>query len=299
MDLISSNDFDIIKLKEYFNHNNLKLRKRIININQNVSDEYDIFINSTFLSNLISKAKKASYFLLSFPQKKISDEVLKSYIFIPNSQYTLNWAKKYWKKKFDYNLSYPKFKINNNKYSQNLKKNIILSVGRWTPLGHSKKQFEMAKAFYELCKNQKFKEWKLILAGSLDKKNNIELDYFNKTKDFLKSKRVSFELYHNLPRNELLELYRISKVYWHFTGYNENLEKNPELAEHFGISIVEAIINECIPYVFSIGGSMEIIKHLKLDNSFFTVNELIDKMCHHNLNKKIKLNKNFLIKFTN
>ncbi|WP_428080096.1 glycosyltransferase [Candidatus Pelagibacter sp.] len=299
IDLISSTDFDIDKLKNYFGHNNLKLRKRILNIkNDNISNEYDVFINSTYLSNLISHAKK-SYFLISFPQKNVTTDFLNSYTFIPNSKYTLKWTKTYWKKKFKSKISYPKFNLNN-KIKKNHKKKIILSVGRWTPLGHSKKQLEMSYFFKQICATHKFNDWKLILCGSIDINNKIEINYYEKVKKFLENNNLNFELHKNLSRDKLLHYYQEASIYWHFTGFKENLDNKPEMAEHFGMSIVEAISFNCIPFVFNFGGQVEILKCLNIDNTFSSYEELKNKMMQKKSFRKISLNtkfkKNFFFK---
>jgi GT2 family glycosyltransferase len=298
IDLISSSDFDIQNLKKYFNHNNLKLRKRIINIKiENISNEYDVFINSTYLSNLISFAKK-SFFLISFPQKKVTQEFLNSYTFVPNSKYTLSWAKKYWGKNFDSKLIYPKsdFDIKNLAISNN-KKKVILSVGRWTPLGHSKKQFEMAQMFTRLTKSEKYKDWSLVLAGSLNSKNSVETEYFNKVKNYLEFNKLNFELHYNLERNELIRLYSESSIYWQFTGFNEDLKNKPELAEHFGMTLVEAIAHGCIPFAFNAGGPVEILECLKSNNTFSNFDELDNKMQLITKSNNFEINQNFKKKF--
>jgi GT2 family glycosyltransferase len=300
IDLISSSDFDTNNLKKYFNHNNLRLRKRIIDITTtNISSEYDIFINSTYLSNLISFAKK-SFFLLNFPQKKVTQEFLNSYTFVPTSKYTLSWATKYWGQNFDSKLIYPKYNFDIHsvaKIKKNYKKKIILSVGRWTPFGHAKKQFEMAKAFKKLSSIEKFQDWKLILAGSLNKKNSIEVNYFNKVKKFLIKNKLNFKLYYNLPRKNLLTLYSISSIYWHFTGLDMDVKNRPELAEHFGIAVVEAITYNCLPYVYDIGGPKEILQTINLKNTFKNIDDLINQMSGFNFKRKIIINNNFKKKF--
>ena len=298
IDLISSSDFDMQNLKKYFNHNNLKLRKRIINIEiENISNEYDVFINSTHLSNLISFAKK-SFFLISFPQKKVTQEFLNSYTFVPNSKYTLSWATKYWGKNFDSKIIYPKsdFDIKNLAISNN-KKKVILSVGRWTPLGHSKKQFEMAQMFTRLTKSEKYKDWSLVLAGSLNSKNSVETEYFNKVKNYLEFNKLNFELHYNLERNELIKLYSESSIYWQFTGFNEDLKNKPELAEHFGMTLVEAIAHGCIPFAFNAGGPVEILECLKSNNTFSNFDELDNKMQLITKSNNFEINQNFKKKF--
>jgi glycosyltransferase involved in cell wall biosynthesis len=56
-------------------------------------------------------------------------------------------------------------------------------------------------------------------------------------------------------------LYRDAAIYWHANGLQADLERGPEKAEHFGISIVEAMSAQCVPFAFNAGGPREIITH--------------------------------------
>ena len=65
----------------------------------------------------------------------------------------------------------------------------------------------------------------------------------------------------NPPPRELFGLYRDAAVYWHGTGLEADLDHQPEEAEHFGITIVEAMSAQCFPLVFNAGGPREFITH--------------------------------------
>ena len=67
-------------------------------------------------------------------------------------------------------------------------------------------------------------------------------------------------LFHvNASRRVLETLYQESAFYWHGTGLGGDLEKSPELAEHFGIAIVEAMSAGCVAFAPNAGGATEII----------------------------------------
>ncbi len=63
----------------------------------------------------------------------------------------------------------------------------------------------------------------------------------------------------NCSVQELKTLYGESLIYWHATGLGRNLDEEPEKAEHFGISIVEAMSGGAIPVTLNTGGPTEII----------------------------------------
>ena len=131
------------------------------------------------------------------------------------------------------------------------KKNIILSVGRFDKTLNQKKQEVLIKAFSFLSK--KTKSWRLVLVGgSQDQKR---LEFLNKL-----SRGSPVDILPNLSFEKLLILYGQAKIYWQATGFGENLEKNPERAEHFGIAVVEAMASGAVPIVYNGGGMPEIVK---------------------------------------
>ena len=155
----------------------------------------------------------------------------------------------------------------------------------------------MAQMFNRLIKSKRYKGWSLVLAGSLNVKNSVEINYFNKVKNYLESNKLSYKLYFNLDRYKLTKLYSEASIYWHFTGFNQDLKNKPELAEHFGMTLVEAIIHKCIPYAFNAGGPVDILETLQLDNTFANFDELQNKMLKYNFKKKIILSKEFKSNF--
>ena len=142
------------------------------------------------------------------------------------------------------------------------KKNIILSVGRFFSHLHSKKHDVLIKVFQNYFKDY-FESWRLvIIGGTSDKDSQRYLHY-------LKSlvHQAPIEIYDNLPYAKLTEYYRLAKIYWHAAGFGEDLVKNPQKAEHFGITTVEAMAAGVVPLVYRAGGQMEIIDENK--NGFF------------------------------
>lgn len=137
------------------------------------------------------------------------------------------------------------------------KENIILHVGRFRAKnvenGDFKKQFFMVEAFKDMVDNG-FKNWKFILAVSFGEKDK---DLFAKMEKSAKGYPIEFLI--NKSNRDLWKIFSKSKIYWHASGYGEELEKHPEFAEHFGISTVEAMGAGCVPVVINAGGQTEII----------------------------------------
>lgn len=143
-------------------------------------------------------------------------------------------------------------------YPKNIKKeNIILHVGRFRVKNVKnddyKKQAVMIKAFREMVTNG-LKDWKFVLAVSIQEKDKEAFDTMKKS-----AAGFPIEFLVNKSNDELWEIYSKAKIYWHASGFGEDLEKNPEYAEHFGISTVEAMGAGAVPVVINAGGQKEIV----------------------------------------
>ena len=165
-----------------------------------------------------------------------------------------------------------------------LKENIILSVGRFDQIMNAKKQAVLVKVFKKMV-DKGLKNWQLVLLGGLKKKG----DYFNNLKRSVGNYPI--KIYANVSFKALINYYKRSRIYWHAAGFGEDLDLQPQKAEHFGISIVEAIICGLKPLVFKGGGIIEIIKQpeflwTKEEELMFKTNWLI----------KSKKSKDLLIK---
>jgi glycosyltransferase involved in cell wall biosynthesis len=134
------------------------------------------------------------------------------------------------------------------------KKPIILSVGRFF---RDKRHDAMISAFRAL-KQRSDGEIELHLAGS-SVPTPKHMDYLNHLRQMSEGVPVIFHV--NAPSEELLGLYRDAAVYWHGTGLEADLDRQPEEAEHFGITIVEAMSAQCVPLAFNAGGPREFITH--------------------------------------
>ncbi len=151
------------------------------------------------------------------------------------------------------------------------KEPLILSVGRFFGGEHSKRHDQLIEAFREMIVDSVPAE--LVIAGSStpDKPNM----------DYLASLRAAAEGYPirilaNPSLAQLNDLFRRASVYWHGKGMSSDLIAKPSLAEHFGITLVEAMSAGAIPFAFDAGGPHEIIHHGEDGFLYRDVLELID-----------------------
>lgn len=165
------------------------------------------------------------------------------------------------------------------------KENIIMHVGRFRVVqvnsSDYKKQNVMITAFKEMV-DKGLKGWKFIVAVSLENEDNPE---FLKMKANAKGYPIEFLI--NSSNKKLWEVGKKAKIYWHASGYGENLVSNPELAEHFGISTVEAMGVGAVPVVINAGGQKEIVESGIDGYLWNTLDELKDYTLELIENKKL------------
>lgn len=198
-------------------------------------------------------------------------KVRRVHTFFCNSMYTKAYIDK------TYNIKslilYPPVSVN---YKKNKKENMILHVGRFRVVDKAigvsdfKKQHVMIQAFKEMI-DHGLKKWKLVMAVSVKQEDKSEFEYMKKT-----AGGYPIEFAVNKSNTELWAYYSKAKIYWHASGFGEDLEKKPEAAEHFGISTVEAMGAGVVPVVVNAGGQKEIVTDGENGLLWSTLAELIE-----------------------
>jgi len=154
------------------------------------------------------------------------------------------------------------------------KKNIILTVGRFRVANVKnedyKKQRTMVNVFMNMV-DKGLHEWKFVVATSVHDANDIK---FKEMMEIAKGYPIEFLI--NKNNTQLWEMYNKAKIYWHASGFGEDLEKHPEYAEHFGISTVEAMGAGAVPVVINAGGQREIVTHGENGLLWNSLDELSD-----------------------
>lgn len=201
---------------------------------------------------------------------KTKIKLLRVYKSICNSEYT----KRYIDRKFHITsqLIYPPVVISS--VDRVKKENIILHVGRYgiAQAGSSyKKQEVLVDVFKKLC-DLKISGWKLVLIVSV---LDTDIQSLADLKDEIKEYPI--ELLVNPTNKALWEMYGKAKIYWHASGFGEDLQLHPDRAEHFGIATVEAMGSGAVPVVINAGGQPEIVEDKVNGMLWNTEEELIEK----------------------
>ena len=148
----------------------------------------------------------------------------------------------------------------------------ILHVGRFFTGGHCKRQDLLIEAFRTLVKAGSQAE--LHLAGSTHPEPEHRA-YYGRLIESAAGLPVVFHA--NCSAAALRTLYADSLVYWHATGFDEDIAADPHKAEHFGISVVEAMSAGCIPVVFGAGGPADVVEDGVSGFHFQTETELCQR----------------------
>ena len=173
---------------------------------------------------------------------------------ICNSQFTKEYIDK--KYNIDSYVLYPPCGDIIEKEKNVGKKNIILTVGRFDHLSDGttfKKHEVLINVFKKMIKNE-FKDWEFVIALSYLPERAKEVRLLEESVRGSKIKIVK-----NAKFDEIKKLYIQSKIYWHAAGYGVDVDKHPELVEHFGITTVEAMSYGLVPVVINAGGQKEIV----------------------------------------
>lgn len=274
-------DLEELKKRFLLDLNKIKLTKNIFSRKTNLinrlteSKKYDmiILLSDGSIPFLLSK-KTFIHIQQPLPFQKIGAKsrykISRINKFFCNSYYT----KSYVDKSLSINslVLYPPVELKPRKIK---KENIILHVGRFrvknVGVDDYKKQAVMITAFKNMV-DQKLRGWRFVIAASVKK---IEENKFTILKNEAKGYPIEFLI--NKDNDELLDIYSRSKIYWHASGFGEDLEKHPEYAEHFGISTVEAMGAGAVPVVINAGGQKEIISDGENGFLWKSLDDLIEK----------------------
>ena len=154
---------------------------------------------------------------------------------------------------------------------EGVRKPWILSIGRFSAAGHSKRQDVLIKAFKASPRGFR-QNWKLILCGAVPN-NPIDRDYFKQMQESVGGDaEVEFVL---SPSTSMLDsLLAQSSVYAHACGFGVSDPDDYWKCEHFGITLVEALVAGCQVICYEVGGGPEIIAQVGSGATFGSIDEL-------------------------
>jgi glycosyltransferase involved in cell wall biosynthesis len=189
------------------------------------------------------------------------------------SAYTQEWIQRLWNRPSE--VLYPA--VHTSAVTPNpVRKQQVLSVGRFFAegRGHSKKQLELVRAFVDLQRRGELAGWEYHLVGGC---SDEDLPYLDEVRRAAADFPV--HLHPNAPRAILDELLGESALFWHATGLGEDINAEPWVFEHFGITTVEAMAAGCVPVVIAKAGQPEIVEQGVNGLLFETIEDLQEHSC--------------------
>jgi glycosyltransferase involved in cell wall biosynthesis len=89
---------------------------------------------------------------------------------------------------------------------------------------------------------------------------------------------LNVELLTEVKFDQLRDLYLRAFAYVHASGYGRDPEAEPQLFEHFGMAVAQAIGAGCIPIVFNAAGPKEIVEGLGIGVTFESIGDLVAQL---------------------
>jgi glycosyltransferase involved in cell wall biosynthesis len=151
----------------------------------------------------------------------------------------------------------------------------LITVGRFFRAGHSKRQDIFLDILAE-TRRRVMQEVKGVMIGPVHDSADSK-SYFDEL-NFKASNLGNTQIIRDASRDELAEHLQKSKFYIHAAGFHIAADIFPERAEHFGISVVEALKSGCIVGVYELGGPVEILSVVGGGFTYKSVEECASKI---------------------
>lgn len=234
------------------------------------SADYDLAIVMTNGMPPESRAGR-SLLVVQFPFEPLRDwrarqRVLSYAGVIVYSEYVRGWLRRLWG--VDATIVNPP--VDGGTYDPRRKRNRVLAVGRFF-VGAHEKRHDVLIAAWSALESQLDADWRLTLAGGALPDPSTR-DYLDRLARAAEGHRIDLAV--NVPEPELRAHYGESQVFWHATGFGR-LPDQPEKAEHFGLTTVEAMSYGAVPVVYADGGQLEIVSDSN-GHTWRTATELAD-----------------------
>ena len=254
------------------------------------SRDFDVFINTTYLSAAVNRAAVGLYYVhfpgqpqtsrqrvtqavagrgaallrpvrtgrlarvhAGFERRSRDLEWVQSYTtFLSNSSFTAGWVMRLWGV-----ASETLFPPVRPEVLPGVKNSTIASVGRFfdPKFGHCKKQLDLLHAFLQL-EREGADGWRLEFVGGADGQSR---DYALGVRREAVGHNIG--VHFNAPRSVVHDTLAAASIFWHGGGFGEDPLTHPERFEHFGIAVVEAMAAGAVPVVYGEAGPAEIVRH--------------------------------------
>jgi glycosyltransferase involved in cell wall biosynthesis len=171
-----------------------------------------------------------------------------------NSSWTAGKFKSAYNDDFTVEVLYPPVDVEYfSEVAGNAKENVVVTVSRFTPEKNLERIVDVA---------DKLRDFRFMIVGGRAKYSEPVIGNISRR---IRERGVdNVELLFNVPRDKLREILGSAKYYLH-----------PPYAEHFGISVVEAMSAGCIPIVHRDGGTWyDVVSKIGCMLGYYVINEV-------------------------
>lgn len=281
-----------------------------------LSQQYDLFINSTYCSSMVSQARRSLY-LVFFPQvlssdlpwldsginaalRRLENTGLRRLIqglkaareLLPKGRLARQFLESYqmllanseytggWvQKRWNRNSVVLPPPIDVARYSDvasRPKERLILSVGRFFAGGHNKKHLEMIATFRRL-----YDSGRIPPGWEYHLAGSVHRETDAHREYFRRVNEMAqgypIRILGDLSSDALLEEYGRASIFWHGSGWGEEEALEPEKMEHFGMTTCEAMAAGVVPVVMPVGGQKETVRDGINGFYFHDEDELVER----------------------
>lgn len=183
-------------------------------------------------------------------RRALRTQLLAQYECLVYSHFVREWLERRWSAPST--VLFPPVRLR--RYVPTAKRRTILAVGRFFVGDHSKRQDTIIEVFAKV--QAQLPGWRLVLAGGVAQDGQSQA-YLGRLRELASGLPV--EIVANADAARLDQLFAEASLFVHAAGYGRSPDE-PEKAEHFGISTVEAMSAGAVPLVYADGGQLEIVE---------------------------------------
>lgn len=215
---------------------------------------FDLVINHTAGSTLVNPCRRG-VFSCMFPFTPAGPYVRSYQRIICNSAFTARHARYRWNVE-NTRVVFPPGDATVVPRQATRRRRRIVSLGRFNRQGHNKNQVALVDAFRVLQSEFVDDDWQLVLIGRVNEGEGAVLEEIRE-----RAQGLDVALATNVTLAEKVAIMDEAACYWHGAGLGVHEHEAPEILEHFGIAVVEALQRGLPALVFASGGPPEIIEH--------------------------------------
>ncbi|MDP1569444.1 MAG: glycosyltransferase [Vicinamibacterales bacterium] len=245
-----------------------RLRVRVLESPHEIR-RYDLFINLSHFTILPPWARR-NLLVVFFPEAR-SEWVAQYDAVLTISRFSASFIERYWGATHHVIAAPP---VEAARFAPAPKEHLIVSVGRYfdVPDGNNKNHLLMIQALAELHARG-HEGWRLVLAGST---SEAHAGYLARVREAAAGLPV--DVWTDVSFDALRDLYARASIYWHAAGFHrDGLTLVPAAAEHFGITIVEAMAAGAVPVIADAGGAAEIVEEPAGGLKAATLDQFVEK----------------------